>query len=1660
MRPRLQRLVAVAAALAGVVAAPLPLAQAAWASETVENFTNPDDNAYDSGAVSSFSLDGITYTITETGPLADNDVTQDPSLQALADENSSDNALFFDEDDTGVISAVTLTMTDGKAFDIASLDIDVFADGTVTFLANGQSTSVSVSGAEEVTQTLELASADPVFADVTSLTIEGGNIEPALGHIVYSELSPPVVTTTGGTTSFTAVDSTTGTPVAVDPGVTVSDGESATLASGTVSISGNFRSGQDVLAFTNTSATLYGNISASYNASTGVLTLTSSGATATLAQWQAALRAVTYLDTAAEPDVPPRTVSFSVNDGVAGSATATKTLDVFSPPIVTTSGGTTNYAAGTAATVVDSGVTVTDPSRGTQASGTITIGAGFHSGDTLSFTNISASLYGNISASYNSGTGVLTLTSSGASATDAQWADALTAVTFATSATAGPRTVSFIVNDGTDNSLPATKTVDVSAAPVVTTSGGSTSFTAGDNTTSTPVAVDPGVTVSDSESAQLASGTVSITGNLHSGQDVLAFSNTSGTTFGDIAAAYNATTGVLTLTSSGATATLAQWQAALRAVTYTDTAITPNNATRTISFQVNDGTATSTAATKTVTVTAVDQTPVVTTSGTITAYQAGAAATVIDGAITVTDADNTTQASGTVAITSGFESGDMLAFANTSSTLYGNISASYNSGTGVLSLTSNGATATDAQWANAFNGVTFSAPSSASPGDRTVAFVANDGTEDSAPATDTVAVSAAPVVTTGSGSASFVAGDNVTSTPVVVDSGLTVTDQSSSTLLSATVSITGNFRSGQDVLAFTNTSATTFGNISAAYNATTGVLTLTSSGATATLAQWQAALRAVTYTDTAITPNSATRTVSFSVTDANDNTSNTATRTVTVTDVDQTPVVTTSGTITAYQAGAAATVIDGAITVTDADNTTQASGTVAITSGFESGDTLAFANTSSTLYGNISASYNSGTGVLSLTSNGATATDAQWANAFNGVTFSAPSSASPGDRTVTFVANDGTENSAPATDTVDVLAAPVVTTTSGSTGFTAGDNITSTPVAVDPGATVSDSESATLASGTVSVTANFRSGQDVLAFTNTSAATFGNVSASYNATTGVLTLTSSGATASLAQWQAALAAVTYTDTAITPNNATRTISFQVNDGTATSTAATKTVTVTDVDQTPVVTTSTGATAFVAPYGSSGPPVQVDPGVTANDRGSGTLAAGTVTVTANFRSGEDVLAFTNTSSTTFGNISASYDASTGVLTLASSGATATVAQWQAALEAVTYADTSPTPTSSTRTISFVVGDGTENSGPATKSVTVAQSPSPPPSPPPPPAPPPPPPGAAPTVTSLASSSNPSELGREVTLSVTVSPVPGGGTVTLSAVGSALRGCTALSLSVTTGEVDCSYTPSSAGTEVIDAAYSGDQGFGASTASLSEVVQNSSTGTTPPPLPPPASSACATDQGVNSLFVCRLYEDLFHRAPDAAGGATWSAMLQGGATRAEVARDILASAEYRRDLVASDYGDLFGHAVGSAGLELWVTQLDNGASDQSVLADMLGSAGYYARTGGTPSAFVNALYMRLLGRRADPAGSALWESRLSTGATRSSVALAVLSSAEYSRDFVAAQYERLLGHAPDRDELSFWVAKLVKGGSEASVIAAIVGSAEPHSEASRGSAHPRT
>ena len=1119
--------------------------------------------------------------------------------------------------------------------------------------------------------------------------------------------APPTITTDSGAAAFASGDNTASTPVTIDAGLTVTDGSATTLASTTVAITGGFQSSEDVLAFTNDGSTM-GNITASYNGATGVLTLSSAGATATLAQWQSALQSVTYTDTQAIPNTTTRTVSFTAVDGAGNtSATATRNVTVTATdqsPIVTPTGGTTNYVGASSAVTIDSGVSVSDLDNATQSTGAVSIGTGFHSGDVLSFTNDGLTM-GNITASYSAGTGVLLLSSIGATATDAQWAAAFKAVTFSsTSTTYGDRTISFQVNDGTKNSALVTDTIHMTAPPTITTDSGAAAFASGDNTASTPVTIDAGLTVTDGSATTLASTTVAITGGFQSSEDVLAFTN-DGSTMGNITASYNGATGVLTLSSAGATATLAQWQSALQSVTYTDTQAIPNTTTRTVSFTAVDGAGnTSATATRNVTVTATDQTPIVTTTGGTTNYVGGTTAVAIDGGVSVADLDNTTQSVGVVSIGTGFHAGDTLAFVNTDATTFGNIVGSFNAATGVLTLTSSGATATDAQWASALSAVTFSAGSSATTGNRTISFATSDGTKTSALATDTVSVLGPPTITTDLGSAAFVAGDNTASTPVAIDAGLTLSDGVSPTLASATVAITGNFHSGEDVLAFTNTSATTYGNIAASYNVGTGVLTLTSSGESATLAQWQAALEAVTYTSTAVTPNAATRTISFAAVDTGAFTSNTATRTVTVTDTDQTPIVTTTGGTTNYVAGTSAATIDGGISVSDLDNTTQSVGTVSIGTGFHAGDTLTFVNTSTTTFGNIVGSYNAATGVLTLTSSGATATDAQWASALSAVTFSAGSSATTGNRTISFATSDGTKTSALATDTVSVLGPPTITTDLGSAAFVAGDNTASTPVAIDAGLTVTDGAAPTLSSATVAITGNFHSGEDVLGFTNTSSTTYGNIAASYNAATGVLTLSSSGNTATLAQWQAALDAVTYTDTAITPNAATRTVSFSVVDtASVTSNTATRTVTVTDTDQTPIVSTTGGATSYVA--GTSG--TIVNSGVSVTDLDNATQSSATVSITGDFHTGEDVLAFTNGNVTTFGNISASYDAATGVLTLTSAGATATDAQWANALSAVTFSSNGTH--FGNRTVSFATSDGTKTSAAADVTVSVLDRP---------------------------------------------------------------------------------------------------------------------------------------------------------------------------------------------------------------------------------------------------------------------------------------------------------------------------------------------------------------
>ncbi len=257
-----------------------------------------------------------------------------------------------------------------------------------------------------------------------------------------------------------------------------------------------------------------------------------------------------------------------------------------------------------------------------------------------------------------------------------------------------------------------------------------------------------------------------------------------------------------------------------------------------------------------------------------------------------------------------------------------------------------------------------------------------------------------PVLTAG-GTVSFTGGGAA----VTADSGLTIVDNSSTTLASAKVVI-GGFITGDTLTVGTPGGLTTaFGN---------GTLTLTG---VASLATYQNALDSVAYGfaangDPTVGGTHTTRTLSWSV---NDGTLGSNTGTSSVNTVHAAPTVVAGGTVS-YDGGAPAVVLDAGLTVTDPDSGGNLAGaTITISSGFHAGDTLNFANQNG-----IAGSFNAGTLTLS-----GTASVAQYRTALESVTYSF-SGADPSightdtSRVISWVVSDGMIASNTGTSTLNV----------------------------------------------------------------------------------------------------------------------------------------------------------------------------------------------------------------------------------------------------------------------------------------------------------------------------------------------------------------------------------------------------------------------------------------------------------------------------------------------------------------------------------------------------------------------------------------------------------------------------------------------------------------
>jgi hypothetical protein len=291
------------------------------------------------------------------------------------------------------------------------------------------------------------------------------------------------------------------------------------------------------------------------------------------------------------------TIRVQVSDGNGGTSQRPFAITVLDsatePPVITTTAGTVAYTEGAAPVVVDSGIGVADGDSTNLTGAIVRISAGSQAGDELLFANQNG-----ISGNFSSG--VLTLTGA---ASVASYQAALRTITYrhVGDDPSAAKTIEFVGADVDGAGPPATRAIAITAVndvPAVATTAAGLAY----NENAGAVAIDPGVTVTDPDAAQLAGATVTIGApNFVTLQDTLGFVNQSG-----ISGFFNGATGVLSLTGN---ATVAAYQTALRSVTYSNSSDAPSPLSRTIAFEVNDGVAASNVATRAITITAADDPP-------------------------------------------------------------------------------------------------------------------------------------------------------------------------------------------------------------------------------------------------------------------------------------------------------------------------------------------------------------------------------------------------------------------------------------------------------------------------------------------------------------------------------------------------------------------------------------------------------------------------------------------------------------------------------------------------------------------------------------------------------------------------------------------------------------------------------------------------------------------------------------------------------------------------------------------------------------------------------------------------------------------------------------------------------------------------------------------
>ncbi|MFK3974683.1 beta strand repeat-containing protein, partial [Pseudomonas sp. NPDC087358] len=904
---------------------------------------------------------------------------------------------------TGDVLTVVGTLPDGIVADTTS--------GTSIVLSGNASQAAYATAIQAITFSTTSSTEGP---RTVSVTVNDGTVDsaPAKTVIAVTANDAPVVDLNGpGTdTAHAGNDFTTvfteGSPavhIAADA-IIIIDGDNANLQGADIVL--NSPAVGDALSYAAVAALNNGVSVDPASTSTHVILTGDASKDA----YAAAIKAITFNNDQDNLDVTPRTVSITVNDGTGAAATAstsTTTINIVATndaPVVDLNGpdtvaGTSNgidFAAsvtqnhGSVAIAAPTG-SVSDPD-GVDAQihgATIQISAdSLSTGDLLT---VVGTLPDGIVADTTSGTSIVL----SGNASQAAYATAIQAITFSTtSSTEGPRTVSVTVNDGTVDSAPAKTVIAVTAndLPVADLSGSSTDGTNNYSVSyaeqAAPISIAPNVSITDHDNANLKQAVVTLTTT--ETKDTLSASAivASNPAFAGIIATTSTDGKVITLTGD---ASKSAYEAAIKAITFGSTSDEPSQATRvpTVTIQLDDGsgiTASTPASVISITVNPINDAPIVDLAGyTATVVQGHDGVAIAGSAVSITDKDGSTLSKVSIDVGTGAKAGDTLSIE--AGDLPTGITVDASSTAQHLVLTG---VASEALYQQALQKVIFS--TSAGTGDRTINVTADDGQSQfntgTSSSTISVTANAAPIAdlngaNDNSGTDTQHDGINYAvnygeqAPAISIAPNLTIVDTDNDNLQGAKITLAS--AESLDKLDITAINpalgiiATLDGN----------VVTLTGN---ATKANYEAAIKAITFSSTSDEPGQVDRSATVTV-QLDDGTGITASTpasvtTITVQPVNDAPTVDLNGPGTdAAHAGTdyAATVTSGhagvsissaAVSVGDVDNTTLASVKVSIVSA-QTGDVLDTSKVASLTNNTVSATVGAD-GVITLSSTSAT----------------------------------------------------------------------------------------------------------------------------------------------------------------------------------------------------------------------------------------------------------------------------------------------------------------------------------------------------------------------------------------------------------------------------------------------------------------------------------------------------------------------------------------------------------------------------------------------------------------------------------------------------------------------------------------------------------------